>query len=65
MKIEEMPNIERMVKQGFDLDVTACGNGRFQAAVYLGRLNGPESHHYIGNSIVEAVAGLERHIDVP
>lgn len=62
MSLEQLPKLQALIAQGWDLTVTARYYGKFHATVHLGRLHGPDSHHWIGHSLAEAIAGLERYV---
>lgn len=60
-----LPKIESLLSRGWDLTVTMRSLGKFHATVYLGRVNGPDSHHYVGSSVPIALERLEQYINEP
>lgn len=61
----DLPKIEKLLNQGWDLTVRVRTPGRYHASVYLGNINGDESHHYMGSSVALALERLEQYIDEP
>lgn len=62
---EAFTKIEGLLAKGWDLTVSRVNGRGFHASVHLGRRHGPDSYHYIGNSVSDALALLERYIDEP
>jgi hypothetical protein len=60
-----LPKIEKLLTQGWDLTIRMHTPDRFHASVYLGNINGDESHHYMGPSVSVALERLEQYINEP
>lgn len=58
----QTPKIDELLADGWDLTVTRRNDGKFHAIVHLTRPYGPDSHHCIKSSLVEALVGLEAYI---
>lgn len=65
MKAQDFPKIEKLLNEGWDLTVSKTTSQGFHAAVHLGRIHGPDSHHHIGSSMREVLVKLEEYIDEP
>lgn len=60
--MNDFPQLQALIAQGAKLTVVSRQRGKFHAVVYLGEVFAPGSSHWIGNSLAEAIAGLEEYV---